>query len=193
MQASRDGRRTSRRAFLRATAMSIGVTGAVGTAAAQEAAAQEAAATVQVGPGGDLVFTPGTDDPLYVAPGETVAFEWDSDGHNIVVDSQPDGANWEGTAGGPSKLYDTGHSYTHTFETTGTYEYFCQPHKSAGMVGTIIVNERGAAPTPAAPDHPTVPGVAKGLSIAGLSGTVSVLGLTYFFSKFGGDYRVDEE
>jgi plastocyanin len=31
-----------------------------------------------------------------------------------------------------------GESYEHTFEVTGTYEYFCIPHEST-MVGTIVV------------------------------------------------------
>ena len=31
--------------------------------------------------------------------------------------------------------------YEHTFEVTGTYEYFCIPHERGGMVGTITVTE----------------------------------------------------
>lgn len=38
----------------------------------------------------------------------------------------------EGTVGG-------GESYEHTFETAGTFEYFCIPHEGAGMTGTIQV------------------------------------------------------
>ncbi|MFB6093190.1 MAG: plastocyanin/azurin family copper-binding protein [Haloquadratum sp.] len=97
--------------------------------------------TVAVGPGGDFVFTPGTNEPLRIAPGTTVKFVWESDNHNIVVSSQPEGANWKGAPGGPAKVYNTGYTYTHTFTTKGTYEYFCQPHKALGMVGTIIVTE----------------------------------------------------
>ncbi|NIS35939.1 MAG: copper-binding protein, partial [Actinobacteria bacterium] len=32
-----------------------------------------------------------------------------------------------------------GESYQYTFETTGEYEYFCIPHESADMVGTVTV------------------------------------------------------
>ena len=32
-----------------------------------------------------------------------------------------------------------GGSYEHTFETTGTYEYYCIPHEMNGMVGTVKV------------------------------------------------------
>lgn len=33
----------------------------------------------------------------------------------------------------------SGESYVHTFETTGTHEYVCVPHEAAGMVGTVVV------------------------------------------------------
>ncbi|WP_435185327.1 plastocyanin/azurin family copper-binding protein [Halobellus sp. EA9] len=32
-----------------------------------------------------------------------------------------------------------GESYSHTFETTGTYKYFCIPHELNGMVGYVKV------------------------------------------------------
>lgn len=34
---------------------------------------------------------------------------------------------------------DPGKSYSHTFDTPGTYKYVCVPHEGAGMVGTITV------------------------------------------------------
>ncbi|MFC7136418.1 plastocyanin/azurin family copper-binding protein [Halobaculum litoreum] len=75
---------------------------------------------------------------MYVTPGTTVTFEWVSDGHNIVVDSQPSGGGWEGH----EPLEDEGFSYEFTFETTGVYEYYCTPHQSLGMVGTVEVVEQ---------------------------------------------------
>ncbi len=92
--------------------------------------------TIQVGPGGELAFV---SDDITVHPGQTVAWEWESDAHNIVVQDQPDGANWEGTPGTETKIYDKGYRYTHTFETLGEYEYVCQPHRAAGMVGSVTV------------------------------------------------------
>lgn len=140
--------------------------------------------TVVVGPGGELVFDP---ESLEIAVGTTVTFEWDSDGHNIVVESKPDGSDWEGTEGGADKLYDTGHTHSHTFETTGTYEYVCTPHKTAGMIGTIEVVEELSTPAPAA-GPPEIPDSAKTLGIASIIGMLSTLGLAYFFMRFGGDY-----
>lgn len=34
---------------------------------------------------------------------------------------------------------DPGQSFSHTFDVAGDYTYFCIPHESAGMVGTITV------------------------------------------------------
>ncbi|AEN04630.1 plastocyanin/azurin family copper-binding protein [Halolamina sp.] len=92
--------------------------------------------TVLVGPEQQLVFEPAE---LTVTVGEELTWTWESDGHNVVPSGQPSDADWSGTEGGESKLYDEGHEYTHTFETAGRYNYVCTPHKSAGMTGTVIV------------------------------------------------------
>ncbi|MFC6732216.1 MULTISPECIES: plastocyanin/azurin family copper-binding protein [unclassified Haladaptatus] len=141
--------------------------------------------TVTVGPGGDLVFTPGTDEPLYASPGTTVTFVWESDNHNIVVDSQPDGANW----GGHEPLENSGFEYEHTFETTGTYAYHCQPHQASGMVGEIIVNESGAPPTGGEveidAEEMGVPIQAHFVGIATILMLVVSLIYTFFLLKYG--------
>lgn len=38
-------------------------------------------------------------------------------------------------------LAEEGATASHTFETEGVYDYFCTPHESVGMVGTVIVGE----------------------------------------------------
>jgi plastocyanin len=177
----------SRRGFLRAASGGAAVAGGVavtsGSAAAQ-------AATVAVGPDGDLVFDPAT---IYVAPGDTVRWEWDSNNHNIVVNSQPGDASWEGTEGGETTTYNTGHSYEYTFETLGTYDYVCFPH-APGMAGQVIVNESGSSPTPAqSGGPPEIPDSAKTLGVATVFGMLSTLGLAYFFMKYGGDYETPDE
>ncbi|SNZ04275.1 Plastocyanin [Natronoarchaeum philippinense] len=88
--------------------------------------------TVIVGPGGATSFDP---EELTVSTGTTVTFEWDSDFHNVVPTSQPDGANWSGQ----KETKNSGFTYEYTFEVAGTYEYVCEPHESAGMTGTIVV------------------------------------------------------
>ncbi|QKY18836.1 halocyanin [Halolamina sp. CBA1230] len=92
---------------------------------------------VVVGPGGDLTFEPAD---LTVATGTTVRWVWDSNNHNVYPESIPEGAEWDGE-GEPGTTFNAGHEYSHTFTTTGTYEYVCTPHESAGMVGSIEVVE----------------------------------------------------
>jgi len=113
-------------------------------------------AEVTVGPGGNFVFEPGTDEPLAISPGTTVEFVWESDNHNVVPESQPDGANWGGE-GEQGVTFDEGHSYSHTFETEGTYEYVCTPHESVGMAATLIVAEDPGSVT-TSPDGTMTPG-----------------------------------
>ena len=48
----------------------------------------------------------------------------------------PDGHS-EWTA---ANLATTGASFQHTFNTPGTYDYYCEPHVGSGMTGTITVN-----------------------------------------------------
>ena len=186
----------TRRGFLLGTA-GAATAGVAGTASAQENNSSGGGGgggggtkTVTVGPGNDFVFTPGTDEPLYVAPGTTVEFVWESDNHNIVVGEQPEGANWEGTKGGPSDTYNTGHTYEYTFDTKGKYHYWCEPHKPSGMVADIVVNDSGQAPGSGGggASLPTVPDSAKTLGVATSGAMLSTLGLAYFFMKFGGDY-----
>ncbi|MFD1684581.1 plastocyanin/azurin family copper-binding protein [Halobellus litoreus] len=174
----------SRRAFLTTAAGTAAVAGAAGTAAGQESGGT---ATVTVGPGGDLVFEPGTSEPLQVTPGTTVEFVWDSDNHNIVVDSQPEGADW----GGHEPIENTGFTYSHTFETLGTYEYYCEPHLTAGMEATIEVVEEIETPEPS--NVPSVPDSAKTLGVATTFAMVATLGLAFFFLKYGGDYELEDE
>jgi plastocyanin len=39
-----------------------------------------------------------------------------------------------------ANLGSNGSTFTHTFDTPGTYEYFCEPHVESGMTGTVTVN-----------------------------------------------------
>jgi plastocyanin len=143
-------------------------------------------ATVAVGPNGDYVYTPGTEDPLYISPGTTVTFEWESDNHNINPQSSPEGATWEGHM----PVENTGFTYEHTFETLGTYEYQCDPHVGLGMVGTIIVNESGQPPGGEGggevdPEEMGVPIQAHWVGIATILAIMSSLMFTFYVLKYG--------
>ena len=175
----------SRRGFLRTATGAAAVAGATG-AGAGTAAGQESTEVV-VGPGGNLVFEPETAN---VAPGDTVTWTWDSDNHNIIPESQPEGASWEGH----EPLENSGFTYEHTFDTEGTYSYYCQPHRSAGMVGEVVVGEGGGGSGgdggngTGGGGPPQIPESARTLGIATVFGMLSTLGLAYFFMKYGGDY-----
>jgi len=90
------------------------------------------AVTVTVGPGGEYVYDPAA---VVVSPGTTVTFEWASPTHNVLVESMPDGADWSGHG----SIENGGFSFQHTFESEGTYKYYCEPHLALGMKGVVEV------------------------------------------------------
>jgi halocyanin-like protein len=90
--------------------------------------------TVQVGAegnDGNFAFEPAAGQ---VSSGTEVVWEWTGQGgsHNVVHE--------EGTF--ESELQDQeGATFSHTFEETGNFLYYCDPHRDLGMKGAIIVEE----------------------------------------------------
>ncbi|MFD1513604.1 plastocyanin/azurin family copper-binding protein [Halomarina rubra] len=105
------------------------------TTAPTESEPQESV-TVAVGVDGRSRFGPET---FTLAQGGTVTWEWNQPGHNVVPDSQPSGASFEGTPGGESETYGPDYSHEETFDTAGEYEYVCSVHEEFGMVGSFTV------------------------------------------------------
>jgi len=63
----------------------------------------------------------------------TTAYHPDNDQPRLIPD---DAASWD------SGLVSTqGATFEHTFETEGVYHYYCTPHETPGMIGSIIVGE----------------------------------------------------
>ena len=96
-----------------------------------------------------LVFRP---EEVSVAQGGTVTWEnVGSVGHTVTAygDRIPNGATYFASGGFATEraarnnvtggLIGEGETYTHIFDIAGTYEYFCIPHESTGMVGTVEV------------------------------------------------------
>lgn len=54
-------------------------------------------------------------------------------------------------------LSEQGATFEHTFETVGTFDYYCLPHKSLGMVDRIVVGEPGGPAEGSMPPDGTVP------------------------------------
>lgn len=97
---------------------------------------------VVVGMTNTMTYTP---DTVRVEVGETVRWENSSAVmHTVTADPEeafkdesvtlPDGASTFNSGN-----MDPGQTFEHTFETPGTYRYFCIPHEAVGMRGTVIV------------------------------------------------------
>lgn len=96
-----------------------------------------------------LTFEPET---VTVAQGGTVT--WENVGsidHTVTAyeDEIPDSAGYFASGGFDAEqparrniedgLIAGGETFTHTFDTPGRYGYFCIPHESSGITGTIRV------------------------------------------------------
>lgn len=77
-------------------------------------------------------FSPAT---VTIKAGETVKWTWSGGTHNVVSGTSCTSDN-KFTSGAPASAPNT---FEHKFDTAGTYDYFCQPHCSAGMKGQVIV------------------------------------------------------
>jgi plastocyanin len=77
---------------------------------------------------------------ITVEPGTTVT--WVQSGNNphttTSYDRLWDSGMIEGGSGG---------TFSFTFEEPGTYDYFCIPHESLGMIGSVTVTGSTASPT----------------------------------------------
>jgi halocyanin-like protein len=95
------------------------------------------AVTIDVGaPGneGNLAFGPAA---VRIDPGTTVTWEWTGEGgpHNVLAEEGPADLN-SGQA-----VPDAGTTYEHTFEQEGVTTYYCNPHKTLGMKGAVVVGD----------------------------------------------------
>jgi halocyanin-like protein len=89
--------------------------------------------TIDVG-GGDqgLAFDPPV---VRVDAGTDVVWEWTGEGgaHNVVSTDAPEEFSNEEIVG------EADHTWSYTFDQSGTYFYTCEPHRPIGMHGAIIV------------------------------------------------------
>lgn len=102
---------------------------------------------------------------ITVEPGTTVT--WVQNGNNPHTTTSYDGLWDSGLLPGGS-----GQTFSFTFDEPGTYEYYCIPHESQGMVGTVTVTGGTAASgqyaTTAAP-LPTTGGPALSMPLLALA------------------------
>jgi plastocyanin len=80
---------------------------------------------------------------ITVEPGTTVT--WVQSGNNPHTTTSYDGLWDSGIIEGGS-----GGTFSYTFEEPGRYDYFCIPHESMGMVGSVTVSDATATASPTA-------------------------------------------
>lgn len=89
--------------------------------------------TVSVKMGADnglLAFDPPT---VTIKAGDTV--KWVNNKlspHNVVVEGHTELSH-------KALAFSPGESFETTFDAPGTYTYYCEPHRGAGMVGKVVV------------------------------------------------------
>ena len=81
--------------------------------------------------GQKMVFS---QDVARIEVGDTITWLPKSKGHNVEFRAGPDGAEL------PKKSKQN-KEVVMTFETAGTYFYWCTPHKSMGMIGLVVVSK----------------------------------------------------
>ncbi|WP_440008887.1 halocyanin domain-containing protein [Halomicrococcus sp. SG-WS-1] len=94
-----------------------------------ETGKSEITVTVGADANNGFTFTP---PAIKISTGTTVVWKWSGKGgsHNVV---EADGV-FESEMSG-----EKGHTFEHTFDEVGTYRYYCEPHRSTGMKGGILV------------------------------------------------------
>jgi len=126
---------TRRRAMSRAAGLAAGLALAAVNAPAFAAETK----TVKMGSdSGQLVFVP---DEIKICAGDTVTWVNNKGGpHNVVFDEEgiPDGVSQESISM-DDQLGDEGATYSKKFDVKGSYDYYCEPHRGAGMNANMVV------------------------------------------------------
>jgi plastocyanin len=132
---SSDSMCTRRHAMARAAGLAAGL--ALTTVNAPAFAAETK--MVKMGSdGGQLVFQP---DEVKICSGDTVKWVNNKGGpHNVVFDEEavPAGVDVEKISM-DDQLGDEGATFSMSLTTKGTYSYFCEPHRGAGMLAQVVV------------------------------------------------------
>ena len=108
-------------------------------------ASTAAAATfsVDVAPGGELVFSPAA---VSIQVGDTVMWNWKVSGHSVTsgIPGTPDGRFDSG-------IRSSGSTFSQTFTEPGTFAFYCMPHGACcAMLGSVTVAAATPTPSPTA-------------------------------------------
>jgi plastocyanin len=145
-----------------AAALNVALAGTAATAFPNTPAQ---AAETKVGTTNDFKFNPAE---ITVAAGGKVTWTNTGGGYHTVT-----GGDGAADPASPinGQIPSQGNTYSVTFKDPGTYKYFCAPHASLGMKGTVIVTAGGA---PAAPTTSASAPAASSAPPASASASASV-------------------
>ena len=103
---------------------------------------------VEVDPPGSFhKFVP---EVVNINPGDTVRWIWRGQTQHTVTSGDINTGQQDGIFNSP--LRDAPYQFSYTFNTAGKFDYFCVPHRTMGMYGTVNV---GAVATPTPTPPPT--------------------------------------
>jgi plastocyanin len=69
-----------------------------------------------------------------VSSGATVNWEWAGGSHSVVSTAE---SAADSDSGDPTSDTDT--TFSQTFDNTGVQRYYCEVHRSGGMLGAAVV------------------------------------------------------
>lgn len=103
---------------------------------------------------------------VWVEQGGTVTWKLDSGSHTTTTyaegNDRPQRIPDDASGWNSGTLSEPGTTFEHTFETVGVYDYFCIPHQTTGMIGTVIVGDPAPEGQPALePPQDNLPSEAK--------------------------------
>lgn len=134
-----------------------------------------AAFTVSVGPGNTLKFVDATSgtSTTTIHVGDTVTWNWASpsfvahsscSGNGCIPATSPANTTEPWSSG----VLGAGSTFSHTFNTAGTYTYECELHSLSGMTGSVVVLAASPSVGGVAEEPPvTINRVAGGLEAGG--------------------------
>ncbi len=100
---------------------------------------------------------------LFVDPGETITFVMKSGNHSATAYHRRYDLAEETRIPKKADPFDSGviieqgKTFKHTFDTKGTYDYYCIPHKTMGMIARLVVGKPGGPAKGSMPPDGTVP------------------------------------
>jgi plastocyanin len=127
---------TRRKAMARAAGMLAGV---AASAVGAPAYAAETKVVKMGSDNGQLKIEP---EKITICKGDSVKWVNNKAGpHNVVFDEDaiPSGVDQEAISM-TDQLGEEGDSFVMSFADVGEYSYYCEPHRGAGMQGTLVVN-----------------------------------------------------